>query len=218
MKRILLTILLTAAFSNLINAQNLTVGTAGMPLREIKGRMEQGSSYFNDQFVSSAVVTSDGKHLTLEAIRYNTLNQQVEYLSKDVVYEVQDSLTSFTVTDSTGKSHFLQKQQMNGKPYFFEVLASGKVGLLKHYTARKSETEDWYTKKKVQALVKKSEYYILKGGKLDQFYPSRKNIISVFNEKPDQVKLYLNNNSPNFKSDESLKELFEFYNSLTEKA
>jgi hypothetical protein len=214
MKRILLFFLLFAATSDFSNAQNLTVGTAGMPLRELKSRITHGSSYFNDQFVQSSVITSGGKHLSIEAIRYDILNQKVEYLSKDVVYEVQDSLTSFTVKDSTGQSHLLEKQQMNGKPYFFEALASGKLGLLKRYTAKMSENEDWYTKKKVQTIVLKPEYYIFKGGKLEAFSPSRKNIQNIFKEKPDQVKSYLNNNSPDFKSDGSLKELFDFYNSL----
>lgn len=195
-------------------AQNLTVGTAGMPLRELKIRKEEGSIYFNDQFVKSDVVTTGGKHLSLEAIRYNILKQQVEYLSKDVVYEVQDSLQSFQVTDSSGNSHVLEKQLLNGKPYFFEVLASGKVGLLKRYTAKKSETEDWYTKKKVQSVLRRPEYYVLNAGKVEHFSPSKKNVQTLFTDKPDQVKSYLNHNTPDFKSDESLKELFDFYNSL----
>ena len=78
---------------------------------------------------------------------------------------------------------------MNGKPYFFEVLASGKTGLLKRYTAKKSETEDWYTKKKVQAVIKRPEYYILKGGRLEHFSPSKKNILATFNEKTGSSKI-----------------------------
>lgn len=214
MQRIFLIFSILIAFTNFATAQNLTVGTSGMPLRELKSRVEQGSSYFHDQFVKSDVVTTGGKHLSLEAIRYNILNQQVEYLSKDVVYEVQDSLQSFQVTDSSGTSHVLEKQLLNGKPYFFEVLASGKLGLLKRYTAKKSETEDWYTKKKVQSVLRRPEYYVLKAGKVEHFSPSKKNVQALFTDKSDQVKSYLNNNSPDFKSDDSLKELFEFYNSL----
>jgi len=218
MKRIFLAFSLFTAISNYSNAQNLTVGTAGMPLRELKTQPAQESGYLNNEFLPSTVVTPGGKHLSLEAIRYNVLNQQVEYLNKDVVYEVQDSLASFTATESTGKSHLLEKKPMNGKSYFFEVLASGKLGLLKRYTARKSETEDWYTKKKVQAVVIKPEYYIVKDGKVLPFSPSKKEIQSIFKDNPDQVKSYLKNNTPDFKSDESLKELFQFYNSLNEKA
>jgi len=214
MKRILLILPVFIAIITVANAQNLTIGTAGMPFRELKTRTEQGSPYFNDQFVKSDVLTTGGKHLSLEAIRYNILNQQVEYLSKDVVYEVQDSLQSFQVTDSSGNAHALERQLLNGKPYFFEVLASGKLGLLKRYTAKQSETENWYTKKKVRSVVRRPEFYVLKAGKLEQFTPSKKNVQALFTEKPDQVKSYLNNNTPDFGNDESLKELFEFYNSL----
>jgi len=207
-----LTFLLLIFVSNFIYAQNLTIGTAGMPLRELKARSEQQLSYFNDEFMPSAVVTLDGKHLTLEAIRYDLLKQHVEYLDKNVVYEVQDSISSFTIKDSIGKSHLLEKLQMNGRPYFFEVIASGRTSLLKRHTAKISETEDWYTKKKLQSVIKRSEYYTLKGGKFERFSPSKKNILALLNEDPERLKTFLNNKPLDFKSDYSLKAIFDFYN------
>jgi len=199
-------------------AQNLTVGTAGMPLREVKSPTGKDSPYFNSEFVQSKVTASNHKGITLEALRYNMLNQQVEYLNKDIVYEVQDSLSSFTVTDSTGKSHLFEKMSVNGASGFFEVLLSGKLGLLKHYSAAQRSAEDWYTKKKVLSVVRTTDYYVLKDGKTERFTPSKKTVLEIMSDKAKDVKSYLNNNAPDFKNDESLKELFEYYNSLSEKA
>jgi len=197
-----------------LSAQNLTIGTAGMPLREMKTLTGKESPYFNDQFVRSKVTGQNNKGLTLEALRYNMVNQQVEYLNKDVVYEVQDSLNSFTITDSVGRLHMFEKRVVPAGPGFFEVLITGKLGLLKHYSGVERELQDWYTKKKVHAIVRTAEYYFEKEGKTQLFVPSRKNVLELMGDKAKDVKSYLNNNTPDFGNDESLKELFEFYNSL----
>jgi hypothetical protein len=201
MTRFFLSILLLSC-CNFLFAQNLTVGVSGTPLRALKAQNENGSAYFNDRFLASDVLTSAGKAISLKAIRYNLLNQGIEYLNNDVVFEVQDSIASFKITDSLGTLHLLEKKVMNNKPYFFEVLAVGKVGLLKHYTAKKSVTEDWYTKKKVTTI----------GNVIESFKPSKKNILALFADKGEQMKTMINSSAGDLKNDGALKALFTYYN------
>jgi hypothetical protein len=216
MKRIYhLSILLLLLNSGHAFSQTLTIGTSGTPLRELKRADELGSPYFNPQFLASDVVSAGGNKFSLPAIRYNLLNQEVEYMDKDEVYKVQDSLRSFRVIDNLGRSHLLEKKVMDNKPLFFETLAQGKVALFKRYTAKTTNTEDWYTKKKVTTIVPEVTYYVLKGEEFERFSASKKSVLSLFNDKAEQIKTFINNNPTDFKSDESLKDLFTFYNSLS---
>lgn len=214
--RFLFTVLLFCSPYTILFAQNLTVGSSGMPLRALKGHDEKGSPYLNEQFIKSDVMTLNKTTFPDRAIRYNVVNQKVEYLNDDLVYEIQDSLSSFKITDSTGRRHTFERKIMNKKPYFFEPLAVGKVSLLKRYNAVNRSSEDWYTKKKVVAIVHTVDYYILKGNDLEKFSASKKNILDLFSDKSEQVKTFINNNSEDLKSDDSLKGVFEYYNTLVE--
>lgn len=208
-------ILLVLLSSGHAFSQNLTVGASGTPLRELKRRDELGSAYFNTQFLASDVVSAGGKRFSLAALRYNLLNQQVEYLDDDVVYQVQDSLLSFRVIDNLGKSHLMEKKVMDNKPLFLETIAKGKVALFKRYTAKSTNTEDWYTKKKVTTIVPEVAYYVSNGDNLERFSANRKNVLTLFSDKGEQIKTFLNKNGTDFKSDDSLKDLFSYYNSLS---
>jgi hypothetical protein len=211
MKRFFLSVLLFSC-CNFLFAQNVTIGVSGTPLRALKTQNEKGSPYFNDQFAKSDVVTKGGKAISLAEVRYNVLKQQIEYLNNDVVYDVQDSILSFKITDTIGKVHLLEKKQLNNKPYFFEVLAPGKIALLKHYTAKTSSSEDWYTKKKVVTIVHDTIYFVMKNDVIEKFSPSKKNILALFADRQEQIKAFMNNNATDLKSDESLKPLFAYYN------
>lgn len=205
-------VLMFSLFSSVAMAQNLTVGSAGKPLRAIAASTSQGSPYYRTEFAPSKVVVGNGKKLTLDALRYDLLNQHVEYLSKDVVYEVQDSLSSFEVVDTLGKLHVLEKLAADKEHRFFEILAPGKVSLLKRYTAKSETTEDWYTKKKSKSLVRTSAYYILKDDAIEKFNPSKKNILAVFNASSDQAKNYFDDKAADLKTDAGLSQIFNDLN------
>jgi hypothetical protein len=192
-------------------AQNLTIGSAGKPLRAMQVAASQGSPYYKAAFAPSNVVTVAGKKLQLNALRYDVLNKHVEYLDKEVVYEVQDSLSSFELTDSLGKSHVLEKIAADKNHQFFEILVPGKVALLKQYAAKTSTVEDWYTKKKSKSIVHNAEYYILKNDVLEKFNPSKKNIVALFNAS-SEAKSYWNDNAPDLKTDAGLSEVFRYFN------
>lgn len=212
MKKSVFPILFLLFCCSAVFGQNLTVGVSGTPLRTLDRHNDEGSPYFNDQFVKSDLVSLNGKTIPQITIRYNVLNQQVEYLNENSVYEIQDSLLSFKVTDTTGRVHLLERKNMNTKPYFFESLAAGKIALLKRYSARTNTSEDWYTKKKTKTIVHEVSYFVMKGDVIDKFSPSKKSLLTLFADQAEQIKTFMNNNAIDFKSDESLRALFEYYN------
>lgn len=193
-------------------SQTLSVGGAGKTLQQTRSAAYTGTPYFNDTFTKGKLHTNSGKDLDVPALRYNLADQQVEYMDKDLVYAVQDSLKSFTLADSSGKSHEFVKIKADKKEDFFETLVTGKISLLKHYSAKSVSTEDWYTKKQTKAMVQEITYYSSKDGKIEKLNTSGKSLQVLFNDQQTQVKAFLKDQEPDLKKDEGLIALFQFYN------
>lgn len=191
-------------------AQTLNVGGNGKALQVTKSTAYSGSPYFNETPVKSKLITNSGKSLEVNQLRYDLSNQQVEYIDKDVVYAIQDSLTSFSLPDTAGKIHEFKKA--DGK--FLELLVDGKIKLLKYYAAKTASTEDWYTKKLTKTMVHEESYYSSKDGKIEKLNPSAKNLGNLFSDQQASIKAFIKDQDLDLKKDQGLIALFQYYNTL----
>ena len=209
-----LSLFLLVIASNTLFSQNLTIGGAGKTLQQTKNTTYSGTPYFNDNFSKGLLHTNSGKDLEVPALRYNMSNQQVEYMEKDLVYSVQDSLKGFNTADSSGRAHEFLKIMGPKKADFYEVLVNGKVILLKYYSAKVQSAEDWYTKKQTKTMVKEVTYFSSKDGKVEKLGSNSKSLLAVFSDKQDLVKSFIKDKEPDLKKDEGMIAVFQYYNSL----
>jgi len=214
MKKIFLLLFLVCIFVSSY-AQNVTVGTAGKPLRVsvVKNNIE-GSAYFNEAYVACKIKTANQEEFTLKVLRYNIETQQLEYSENNNVYTVQDSVQSFIVPDSLGNAHHFIKMKIDNAERFYEVAVSGNIMLLKQYVIKKDVAEDWYTKKKVTKLGMYISYFAGKNGTFQKLIPSAKNVANALVSKKDQILAYIKNEQLEPKEDQDLIKIFEYYNSL----
>jgi len=214
MKKILFTTAAIALSFNVAFSQNLTTGSPGQPLRVNQKDASLGSPYFNTAFSPSSIQTTAKKDFKLKALRYNVYLQQLEYMDNNLVYRVQDSIATFSILDSTGKSQTFTKSKVNNKDVYLQEVVTGKAELLKFYTAKPSTTEDWYTKKKTKTLVHTVKYYVRKDGVTKEINKPEKDVLTLFSDKQQEVKSYLAKSDSDLKSQEGLVSLFKYYNSL----
>lgn len=193
-------------------SQNITVGETAKPLLTTKNTGYTGSPYLNDQYTTSKIVTTSGKNLDVPSIRYNLLSQQLEFLSQGEINAVQDSVKTFTMIDSAGKTKEFVKIPAEKVQHFFEVAVPGKVSLLKYYTAKKETAVEFYTKKQTKTIKKEITWFYGKEGKAEKLGTSNKNILTAFGDQQDKIKAYLKENSPELKNEADLVALFTFYN------
>jgi len=213
--KILFSLLLITSLSTSAFAQNVTVGPSAKPLLKslVKNPVE-GSPYFNSKYANGSIKTVSQKEFDIKNVRYNLETQQLEYTENDNIYAIQDSVQSFTLLDSVGNSHQFTKLKSGQSEGFYEAVADGNVVLLKQYSVKKEIVEDWFTKKKTNKLVPHAVYFTNKGGILQKFTPSAKNIAMVLANKKDKVSAYIKNEQLDLKQDDDLIKVFKYYNTL----
>lgn len=212
-KSILLTVFLLS-FTKLAFSQNVTIGVSGKPLQLSNKSTTEGNPYFNPASTKSSLLTTSGKQIDLPAVKYNLYTQEVEYSDNNQIYAVQDSLKGFTILDSAGIKHNFVKMNAGKENLFFGVLATGKIELLKHYSAKKATTEDWYTKKQTKKIVPQSTYYYSKNGVIEKLNISEKKLLPIFSGKESLVKTFISEKSPDLKTEAGLVAVFDYYNTL----
>jgi len=156
-------------------------------------------------------------------IRYNVLSDQLEVLadkSKNDVRVIHGSnLKNFTVKLSENDilkfdnaSKFVSDKKVNG---FFETLVNGKLTLLKHYRAKSIKPNynpAFGTGEKNMIVSVESDYYVFSNGKAEKINPGRKTFVSLMKDKESEIENYIKSSNPNFKSEDDVVRLFEFYN------
>jgi hypothetical protein len=211
----LFSLLFLSSLATFSFAQNVTVGPSAKPLlKSVVKNPVQGSPYFNSKYANGSIKTLSQKEFEIKNVRYNLETQQLEYTENDNVYAIQDSVQSFTMLDSVGNSHQFAKLKSEQSEGFYEAVADGNVTLLKKYTIKKEIVEDWFTKKKTNKLVQHAVYFSSKGGTLQKFTPTAKNIALVLADKKEKVSAYIKNEQLDLKQDDDLIKVFKFYNTL----
>jgi hypothetical protein len=208
-------IIFLTSITTFSSAQNVTVGPSAKPLlKSVVKNPVEGSAYFNIRYTNGKIKTVSQKEFAVKDLRYNLETQQLEYTENDNIYAIQDSVQSFTLPDSAGNTHLFTKLKSGNSNGFYEAMADGPVMLLKQHTVKKETVEDWFTKKKVNKIVRHDVYFTSKAGILQKFTPSTKNIATVFADKKEQITTFIKNEQLDLKQDEDLLKVFKFYNTL----
>ena len=207
--------LLFAIIANYSFAQNVTVGPSAKPLLKSVVKISvQGSPYFNERYSSGKIKTVSQKEFTINNLKYNLATQQLEYAENDEIYAIQDSVQSFILKDSLGMENMFFKLNSKNAAGFYKIIAEGKIALLKKYTVKKEETQDWFTKKTLTKNVQHYLYFTNQDGIIKNFIPSVKSINAVLADKKNQVMKFIENEQLNPKQEDDLIKVFNFYNAL----
>jgi len=98
---------------------------------------------------------------------------------------------------------------------FYQVIADGKVKLLKRYQKR-IRTDQAFNSATVTKTFEMTGpfYYTVTDNKITRLKPAQKTVAAVLADKTDQVQTFIKTNKIDFKSDRDLAKLFTYYNSL----
>jgi len=191
--------------------QSLTIGL-GKPLTTHSTNDIIGSPYLTENFQNGEVTTPGNHTLTGIQLRYNIYDQTVECMVNNQVFDVTDSVTSFSYTDSAMQVNSFFKpatfSSKNAKTIYYKSLVKGNFSLIKSYEAEITSDEDWYTKKVTKKYVIKSDYFLFADNKVTKFGTSKKSFITAFNNNP-AVKGQLDKGTPDFKDESSLINFFK---------
>lgn len=170
----------------------------------------KGNPFLFEDWNTKGVVYSEGKYFEVDKLNYNIHKEEIGTLKeKESVFVYETKYIDSVKIDDT------RLHKMDGK--FYEVLETGsKASLFKKYATRIAEGQVNVTdqSKGPSRLVIMDDYYVLSGGKLMKFKPSKSSLEDVFGDQAAAMKKIMKSEKLSYKKQDDLISIFEAYNNL----
>lgn len=161
------------------------------------------------------VTSSKDQKFQLFNLNYNLKTQKLEsFIDKDSVF--QYDLEQFKTIEHANKTYtIINNDLLNGLVQ--EICIGSKASLFKQITLQvQYGTLNPLTQEKISedAYVQYPLYYLKINSDYMAIKPSKRTILSFLNDKKDEIKTFVKQNDLNYNSDENLKRILSYYNSL----
>lgn len=218
MKSIKILIILLVTIPSFLKAQGLQE-MQGRPVFEQNFTDIIGKPFLYDEWVRGNVELSNHQVFNDLALKYNTYTDEVYYKepTNGNAMNFLDPVVKFDL-DKNGEletyaNGFPRLNNFGSKTYY-QILADGKAKLLyKRYKAL-IESKDFNSATSTKSFSEYNGYYFFKDGVIQKIRPSKKEFLTLFKDKEEQVKDYQKKELIDYKSNSDLIKLVLFYNSL----
>jgi hypothetical protein len=178
----------------------------------------EGSPFLSEQFVAGTVYSSNKKYGAIP-LRYNIFNDNMEFQQNSTIYALypEPRVTKVILGSET---YVVEKHEVKGKMVYGYMtrLDSGKMTMLAKKIVRFTE------RKEAKALessatpakftrIQDDYFYKIGNGEVAKI-SSLKNLIESLPDKRDELASYSKKEKLSTRSEEDLKKLSEYYNSL----
>lgn len=187
------------------------------PIKEIKYTDVTGSPYFYDFWVKGKVTLQNGKSYINDSLKYNIIDDKLIFKNDDgALMYFAEPVKEFELSGiALNPMHFTNGlpavNGLNSNSYY-QVIATGKIGLLKKVSKNITETKQYGSAVINKAFNTTYSYYSFQNGTLAKIIPNRKAIIALFDIKEDLLNDFLKKEKIDFKKDEDLYKLFTYLN------
>ena len=231
---IALLICLTIASSSLYSQANniSTTSKWGQQifLSDVNGRAFEnkysdvsGSAYLYPNFKFAIIVLKDGRTYNNVQARLNLVEHEVNFIASngEQGYIGKGMVTSILFNDTTKDGVNANFFQTGFSPidnqsaiHFYQVLVNGKISLLKSINKNIEERLNELSGEKSKEFAQRENLYVLSEGSLKRVKKDSDFFLSTMANQKEAINQYIRTNKLNFKNEEQLKKLVEFYNSL----
>lgn len=192
----------------------------------VKGKYDgdiEGSPFLNNDWSYVTLLLKQGKEL--KNIKANINIESNELYVKDSankVLVVADHIVSEIIFPGGGSLANGSRVFRNGYPpvdkqsvnFFYEVLADGKIQLLKRLSKSIDVNKNELSGEVRKAFVENSRYYILADKGMEDFKYQKEYLLELLKDKQAAVEDYLKTNKINFKKIPDVQKLITYYNGL----
>ena len=211
-----------------INAQLLT-NDVGLSLRTTGSKIDlnrfpdvKGTPYLNDSWQKGTIIIEKVTRIELNKIKFNCFQNQLEYEEESKVFTPTKKYAEFTLFDvdenNQAKKRIFRNEFVSNQEFqtYFEVLFDGETKLLKKYAARIEEYAEPLSLNKIKRFNKIPQLYVYKSENqsLIKIKKDKKSILSIFENKSEQVAKYISSNTLNLKDEEDIIKIWAYYDTL----
>lgn len=181
-----------------------------------------GSPFLYDEWYRGKIISPQGLVLDGIMIKYEAYSETIIYLSGGKTFEVSDGAETFVIypaTDGMKDSLFFRggypAVDLNTPKTFYEVLADGKLALLKtHKKVTGLSQQNALASNKREFILQEDLYLARKGQAPMKVTKDKDALLAHFADKKDELAAWLGKNKVNLKKEDGLVELVKYYNSL----
>jgi hypothetical protein len=228
-------IIISMSIPAFVNAQSNSISTTGkwgqqIFISDVNGRAFEnkygdvnGSAYLFPDFKYATIVLTDGRQYSNVKARINLVEHEVNFIASngEEGYIGKGMVTAITINDTT-KQGIKKYTFQSGYPttdnqtviHFYQVLASGKAKLLKSINKNIEERLNELSGEKSKEFAVRENMYLQIGGGLKRIKKEAGFFLGLMADQKDAMNLYINSNKVNFKNEDQLINLINYYNSL----
>lgn len=181
-----------------------------------------GTPYLDETWQTSVIFLQEGgapfKNIP---VRYDIYSDILEIKVGDQVKGLEGNKASRFSQVSNGKErtflHASQLKTTNAVRGFMEVLDSGKVQLLKHYSVtviKPDYSPQMNVGSRDYKVLHQHTFYYNMGGIVSEVPAKRKKLLEIFHDRQSDVADFISREHIDLKEEAGLQKVFRFYNTL----
>jgi hypothetical protein len=194
----------------------------GEPLLTGNAVYEDGYPFYLNEWAAGNLILASKKKYAGVFVKLNLQTDKVHYQYQETMaervagdgivreVELKDPSRLDTVRF---RCHFPPIDKHDLKT-FYQVLADGKVILLKQIKKIFIEEKAFNSATITRRFDTQSSYYVFRDEKMARLKRSKSGILDVLSDQKDLVEKFISNNKLTIKSDDDLAKVFTYYNSL----
>lgn len=173
-----------------------------------------GNPYFPKDWVKGSITLKTGKNIAYNALRYNTISENLEFKYTDKSYNVTNSMSGFTLGTIQFRNGFEPTEKQNHET-FYQVLYDGKQKLLCHKSGSIYIDSPYNSATKTKKLDIIETYYLQKtDGKLYEVKKNLKYFLIVLGDKSTHLEEYCKKENIKLRSWDDAVKVLEYAEGL----
>ncbi|MBC3540341.1 hypothetical protein ACFSC6_12805 [Rufibacter sediminis] len=207
-KIIALVLTVMAITSQRTQAQVYLEEVNGRPIRVNQYINVEGSPYLLEEWSKGTLTLADGTAYKDIVLKYEMVEGLVLFRNKQgIVLEPMQPVTEFTIYSPPNASIQQTRSFVSGAAFdantagnvFYEVLATGPVGLLKRNFKVIREEKAYSSASITKKIAEITTYHLRKGNDLIKIKNEEKSVLAALSNQKDKLKAYLSANNLNLK-------------------
>ena len=195
----------------------------GKPFRNGDYTDVEGTPFMNDNWRNADLVLSNGKRLLQVRARINVFSNEIHFLSLNneefttppgLVKEIRFSDSSQQPPQTWVYQAGFPAVEGLTEQNFYEVFSTGKLSLLRIETKKIEEQRSDMSGEKKRVFKIYEDVYVLQAGTMKRIKKEKSAVLELMTDQKDKVDAFVSAQKINFKNIDSLKKLFDYYNTL----
>lgn len=222
-KSLLIASMLTASIYTTQAQFKVSQDLNGVPIGTKLSNDVTGSVYLYENFSRGHVLQSDNVYYNNMELRYDLLTDRVTFRNQDnVELAFKNPIKEFQLIEPkklppnflTFKNGFPSVGDFTAQTYYMVLNNTGKAVALKKLKKTVVESTPYGAAKSQKSIAAIELYFIFNDGVMTRIKKDKNSILNTLDSNKDELNKFISEKKLTFKSDEDVKTLINFYNSL----